>query len=64
VEILNKIAIASLAFWLLYNSLFAAAILGWTKASPDMWAWAIVPVIASSFLMVAVTVGNQNKDKQ
>lgn len=60
---MNKIALAALAFWLLYNSLFAATVLGWTKASPDMWAWAIVPVMAMSLLMVAITLGNQNKDK-
>jgi hypothetical protein len=63
VEKLNKISIAVLAFWLLYNSLFAAAVLGWTKASADMWAWAIVPVIAMSFFMVALTIQNQNKDR-
>jgi hypothetical protein len=60
---MNKLALAALAFWLLYNSLLAAAILGWVKASPDMWAWATVPVMLVSLFMVAVTLGNQNKDK-
>jgi hypothetical protein len=60
---MNRIAIAAFTFWLLYNSLFAAAVLGWTKAPMDAYAWGIVPVIAMSFVMVGVTVGSQNKDR-
>lgn len=61
---MNKIALAAFAFWLIYNSIFAAAVLGWTKAQPDAYAWATVPVIAMSFFMVAVTLGSQNRGRE
>ena len=60
---MNKIALAAFTFWLIYNSLFAASILGWTKAPLDAYAWGIVPVLAMSFIMVAVTLGNQNRSR-
>jgi hypothetical protein len=58
----NKITFSALVFWTFYNSVIVTGVLFWIKASLVQFAWGLVPIAIFTCLMMAVTVGSQNKE--
>lgn len=55
---------AILLFWLFYNTAVVFGVLAWSKANVVEYGLAFVPIVFFTALMMAITIGNQNKDKE
>jgi hypothetical protein len=59
---MNKYALGALTFWTIYNTIFMTVVMSWLGTPNNKWILGYLIGIAATCLMMAVTVGNQNKE--
>lgn len=61
---MNKYALGALTFWTVYNTIFITVLMSCLGTPNNKWVLGYLFSIVATCLMMAVTVGNQNKEME
>ena len=59
---MNKYAVGALTFWTIYNTIFITVVMSWLNIPNNKWIIGYLVSVGATCIMMAVTVGNQNKE--